>query len=355
MPLAATPDRLAERRVDLHRDRLAWLFRTIQADGRPHPLLHPVACLRGDCAAAACLQPSAGPRPLPATAQPRATLDRAWLVQQVAALPALPEALAHARRVLMDEGSSGRACTDALSRDPGLAAQVLRLANAAGYGQAGRVGDLHDAVLLLGRRKLGMVLTAAAVIGRFDAAACPGFDLAAFWREALACAIAAQALAVELGADDGLAFSTGLLHDLGRLVLAAHLPAATAQGLTLARLHDQPLHQVERELLGIDHAEVGALLARHWQFPPAMVAAIAGHHGPGQSTALGGRPSLTDLLQGADAVAHALDLHQAEDERVPAVCPQLAVRLQLTPERCARVLAVAEQGVQAAGQALGAD
>ena len=52
--------------------------------------------------------------------------------------------------------------------------------------------------------------------------------------------------------------------------------------------------------------------------------------------------------------AHALDLHQAEDERVPAVCPQLAVRLQLTPERCARVLAVAEQGVQAAGEALGA-
>jgi putative nucleotidyltransferase with HDIG domain len=346
MPLAATSDRQA----DLQRDRLAWLFRTAQADGRPHPLLQPVACLRGAAAAAADVQPwSATPAVAP---QPRPTLDRTWLTQQLAALPALPQALLAAQRVLGDETSSGRACAEALGRDPALAAQVLRLANAAGYGRGGRVADLHDAVLLLGRRKLGMVLTAAAVVGRFDAAACPGFDLHAFWREALACAIAAQALAVELGADDGLAFTTGLLHDLGRLVLAVRLPAATAQALALARLQDQPLHAVERELLGIDHAEVGALVARHWQFPPALVAAVAGHHGPGQSTSLGGRPSLTDLVQGADAVAHALDLHQAEDERVPALCPQLAQRLQLTPERCARVLAVAEQGVEAAGRSL---
>lgn len=347
-------DHPADHQRDHQRDRLAWLFRTAQADGRPHPLLHPVACLRGDCSAATGLPLPATPLSVPVAPQPRATLDRASLVLQVSALPPLPEALADAQRVLRDEGSSGRACAEALGRDPALSAQVLRLANAAGCGQAGRVASLHDAVLLLGRQKLGVVLTAATVIGRFDAAACPGFDLAGFWRESLACAIAAQALAVELGADDGLAFTTGLLHDLGRLVLAVHLPAATAQALGLARGHDQPLHWAERELLGIDHAELGALLARHWQFPPAMVAAIAGHHGPGQSASLGGRPSLTDLLQGADAVAHALDLHQAEHERVPAVCPQLAVRLQLTPERCARVLAVAEQGVEAAGRALGA-
>jgi putative nucleotidyltransferase with HDIG domain len=347
-------ERRADRRAENQRDRLAWLFRSIQADGRPHPLLLPVACLRGDCNAASGLQPPAAPLPLSTPPQPRATLDRAALVLQVGTLPPLPEALADAQRVLCDEDSSSRACAQALGRDPALSAQVLRLANVAGRGQAGRVASLHDAVLLLGRRKLGLVLTAAAVVARFDAAACPGFDLAGFWRESLACAIAAQALAGELGADDGLAFTTGLLHDLGRLVLAVHLPAATTQALALARGHDQPLHWAERELLGIDHAELGALLARHWQFPPAMVAAIAGHHGPGQSAALSGRPSLTDLLQGADTVAHALDLHQAVDEPVPAVCPQLALRLQLTPERCARVLAVAEQGVDAAGQALGA-
>lgn len=268
MPLAASSEPLADHpggdqsaaitthapahRTRLQRDRLAWLFRTAQADGRPHPLLLPVACLRGDRSAAAGVPVHVMPPMALSPPQPRATPDRVALVQRVGVLPPLPEALA-----------------------------------------------------------------------------------------------------MELGADDGLAFTTGLLHDLGRLVLALRLPAATAQALTVARGRDQPLHWAERELLGIDHAELGAQLARHWQFPPAMVAAIAGHHGPGQSTGLGGRPSLTDLLQGADAVAHALDLHQAEDERVPAICPQLVLRLQLTPERCARVLAVAEQGVESAGRALG--
>ena len=360
MSLAATSDRpvdsppVPSRRHagDHQRDRLAWLFRGNQADARPHPLLHAVACLRGDCAAA-LIQPLALPEPvlsLPPLPRPRAALDREGLLKQVAALPALPQALADAQRVLRNEECSARACVEVLGRDPALAAQVLRLANVASVGRAGRVASLHDAVLLLGRQKLGMVLTATAVIDRFNAAACPGFDLLAYWREAMACAMAAQALAVELGADDGLAFTTGLLHDLGRLVLAVHLPTMAAQALSLARLHDLPLHAIERDLIGIDHAELGGLVAQHWGFPPVMVAAIADHHGAGQASAPGSRPSLTDLLQGADAIVHALDLHQAEDERVPALSPQLTNRLQLTPERCARVLAVTELGVAAVGK-----
>ncbi|MES2716649.1 MAG: HDOD domain-containing protein [Pseudomonadota bacterium] len=332
-------------------DRLAWLFRSSQADGRPHPLLKPVACLRGACDDAAIVPPR--PPAVPATPpQPRHTVDRAWLCRQVNSLPALPQALTAAMQVLRHEDSSGAACAEALSRDPALVAQVLRLANAAVYGRSGRIAHLHEAVLMLGRQQLGAVLTAAAVVGQFDQAACPGFDLQRFWREALSCGIAAQALAVELGADAGLAFTTGLLHDMGRLVFATRLPGALTEAQAWARLHDQPLHCAEREVLGIDHAEAGALLARHWHFPPAVVVAIASHHGPGQPHAVAGQASLTDLLQGADAITHALDLHQAEDERVPAVCPRLAQRLQLGPERCARVLAVTEQGVLAVAQGL---
>jgi putative nucleotidyltransferase with HDIG domain len=358
MSLAASSDRSVDSSPraptrsnarDCQRNRLAWLFRGRQSDARPHPLLHPVACLRGDCAAA-FTQPLAVPDPvlsLPPLPRPRAALDREGLLKQVAALPALPQTLADAQRVLRNEECSARACVEVLGRDPALVAQVLRLANAASFGHAGRVASLHDAVLKLGRQKLGMVMTATAVIDRFNAAACPGFDLMAFWREAMACAMAAQALAVELGTDDDLAFTAGLLHDLGRLVLAVHLPTIAAQALTLARLHDLPLHVIERDLLGIDHAELGALVARHWGFPSVMVSAIAGHHGAGQPSAPGSPPSLTELLQGADAIVHALDLHQAEDERVPTLSPLLASRLQLTAERCARVLAVTEQGVAA--------
>jgi len=329
-------------------DRLAWLFRTGQADGNAHPLLAPVAELRGDAGALAGM-PTAPGMPVWVPAEPRHSVDRAWLCRQVAALPPLPRALTEAARVVADAGSTTAACAEVLGRDPALSAQLLRLANAAAHGRAGQVGSLHDAVLLLGRQKLGALLAAAAVVAQFDQAACPGFDVQRFWRQSFACALAAQALAADLGADEGLAFTTGLLHDLGQLVLAVHMPAAAAQALAWARLHDLPLHDAERDVLGIDHAEVGALLAGHWNLPGALVAAIGSHHGPAQPPAPGGRPRLADLLQVADAMAHALDLDQAAEERVPALCPQLARRLRLTPERCLRTLAATQVGVAVIG------
>ena len=326
-------------------ERLAWLFRAGDAaQGLAHPLLQPLACLR-DLGDAAVLIPP--PPSLPAPLQPpRHTVDRAWLIARVADLPPLPQAVLAALAMLQREDSSTAQCAAALGRDTALAAKLLRLANAAAYGHSGRIGSLYEAVALLGRNAVAAVLVAAAVTAQFQDAHCPGFDRLRHSRQAFASGIAAQTLANELGADGALAFTAGLLHDIGHLVLASQLPAAMAQALAWARLHDQPLHLAEQEVLGIDHAEAGALVARHWQFPPALVAALASHHGTGPQPAADDA-WLLDVVQGADALVHALDLHQAEDERVPVLDPALWQRLDLSPARCARVLAVTEQGVAA--------
>jgi putative nucleotidyltransferase with HDIG domain len=326
-------------------ERLAWLFRAVRADELPHPLRQPLACLREAVGVGAAAMVTAATPPWLLPQQHRHTIDRIWLQQQVSTLPSLPAAVAVALRVLQAENSSTGDCADALNSDPALVARLLRLANAAAYGRSGHIGTVHDAVTLLGRRTVSAVLTAAAVSPSFDGARCRGFDLGAFWREAFACGIAAQTLAAELGLDRGLAFTAGLLHDFGRLVLVRHLPDAVAQAMDCARLHDQPLHLAEHEVLGLDHAEAGALVAQHWQFPPAMVAAIAGHHGAAVLDSDPAHQWLVDVVQGADAIVHALDLHHAEDERVPALAPALWHRLQLDPATCARVLAVTEQGV----------
>jgi putative nucleotidyltransferase with HDIG domain len=335
-------------------ERLAWLFRAILPDELPHPLWQPLACLREAADVGAAAAPmSVAPPWLPAH-QPRHTIDRTWLQQQVTTLPALPPAVTLALRVLQAEDSSTQACVDALNIDPALVARLLRLANAAAYGRSGHIGTVHDAITLLGRHTVAAVLTAAAVSASFDGARCRGFDLGAFWRESLACGIAAQTLAGELGVDSGLAFTAGLLHDFGRLVLVLHLPDAVTQAMDCARLHDQPLHLAEHAVLGMDHAEAGALVAQHWRFPPAMVAAMAGHHGAQGAASDPAHQWLVDVVQGADAIVHALDLHHAEDERVPTLAPALWQRLQLTPASCARVLAVTEQGVSSLAGSLAA-
>src|SRR5206468_12641622 len=115
--------------------------------------------------------------------------------------------------------------------------------------------------------------------------------------------------------DEDIAFPAGLLHDIGRLALATQFPAETGQVLRYARQADLPTLDAERRMLDIDHLAVGVLIATHWRFPPAVVAAIEHHHAPAPGTA----PSIVDIVHVADAFAHGLDPSASPDESVPSV------------------------------------
>jgi len=272
------------------------------------------------------------------TLAPAAAIDLEPLRRHVDALPALPQALLQALAMLRSDDASAEDCAAPIARDPGMTARALRLANSAFYGMAGRVATVRDAVNMLGRGTLSALLTAAAVTAQFAPGRCPGIDLSAFWRHALATAIAAQALAAETGFDEEVAFTTGLLHDIGRLALAACFPAELA-AVQAGGQTGGPLLDAERAVFGLDHAAVGAMITRHWHFPAAVVTAIAEHHAAATAP-----PVLVDLVQLADAVAHALEFDAAT-----------CARLALSPAQCQRVVERTEGGIAALCQALGVD
>jgi len=329
--------------------RLDWLLRGLPERGLGHPLRAMLVQHRGCGAAPALPVPrAAAARPPARSAGPAAwPLDAARLREQVDALPALPQAVLDAQQMLQREDSDGLACAALLARDAGLAARVLRVANSPFYGRPGRVGSLAEAVVVLGRRTLGALLTGLAVRGPFEGVGAAGLDLAQFWRHAFGTALAAQALARLRGEDDAQAFSAGLLHDIGRLVLAVHAPQALAAAQALARAEDLATADAEQRVMGLDHGLVGGLIAEHWRFPPAVAAAIVGHH---RGVGAAAEP-LADLVQAADALTHALDLSAADDERVPDTDPALWLRLQLPADAWAQVLSGTAAGVAALAQA----
>lgn len=281
---------------------------------------------------------------------PASAVDREQLASRVRALPALPQAALDALAALRDDDSSAEHCGTLLGRDQAIAARVLKLANSAFYGVPGRVGSVRDAVLLLGRRPLISVLTVAAVSGQFDPKRCPGFDFAGFWRHAIGVALTARALARFSGDDADLAFTTGLLHDIGRLVLATQFSTAYAAVADALAHHDDPV-SAERSVLGTDHVEAGGLVAAHWRFPPPVVSALLGHHAP--VAAEGGGASLADLLHVADAVVHALDLAGAEGESVPLVDAASWQRVLVPDKDWLIIFAATESGVATLAAALG--
>lgn len=277
-------------------------------------------------------------------------INRQTLAQQIAGLPALPQAALDALAALRENNASIDHCSALIGRDQALVARVLRLANSAFYGVPGRVGTIRDAVHLLGRRTLANLLATATLSQQFDARSCPTFAFDGFWRHSIAVALACRGLAQALRVDEEQAFTVGLLHDIGQLALAAQFPRQMDAALRRSQEVDDRQTAIEREVLGVDHVEVGARIAAHWRFPDAVVAAIAGHHAPPTG---GLAASLVDIVHVANALAHALDLAGDPNEIVPAIEPAALSRLALPPNAWLQVLADTERGVAELGHAMG--
>lgn len=242
----------------------------------------------------------------------------AQLHERVAQLPPLPEAVV-AMVSTLDEGKASiRDVAGLLQRDQALTARVLRLANSAFYGVPGRVASAHDAVNLIGLRSLRSLVATAALAQSFAQPRATALNLGVFWRHTVAVAFAARSLAAAHALDEEMAYTAGLLHDVGRLALAAHFPQAHGALLQAGRQGLPGGRRLERRLLGTDHAEVGAIVAEHWHLPNPVVVVIARHHHPPEAAE---SATLVDIVHVADALAHGLGYRHEECPQGPRVLP----------------------------------
>jgi putative nucleotidyltransferase with HDIG domain len=193
-------------------------------------------------------------------------------------LPPLPAVVLELLDMLGREEVETHALATKISHDQALTAKTLRLANSSFYGVSRHVTSVTDATSVLGLRTVRTVITAAALTGNFKAPVCEGFDFAAFWRHAVSSAASAKLLASAVGLDAEAAFTAGLLHDIGQLVLASAYSERFAQVLAFRSCEGVELREAEQALLGTDHAAVGALVAEAWHFPSQIVTAIRNHH-----------------------------------------------------------------------------
>ena len=227
-------------------------------------------------------------------------------------LPSLPAAVTELLTSFDNEEVDIGAIARLISRDQGLAARVLRVANSSFYGLQSKVASINEAVVVIGFRAVRSMVLAVGVTGLFKVEKCPGFDLRGYLRHAVGTGLVARALAARFGRNPEMAFTGGILHDLGQLALAANFPVELSATLAYREQHDCFMVVAERDILGIDHATIGGLLAENWRFPDSLRAALADHHAPAAATA----DSLADLIHVADAIARGLGLAGGRGERV---------------------------------------
>lgn len=191
-------------------------------------------------------------------------------------LPTLPTVMTRILEVLEDEGSSAQDLTEILETDHAISARVLRLANSALYGLRHRADSIRRAVVVIGFDAVRMLALATSVFDTLSQQRQMALDPEEFWLHSLGAAKAAQTLAKKHGGVESVegCFTAGLLHDMGKYILALTLKDQYRVIVEKAKSEKGLLCDAEHAMLGVTHTHVGAWVGQRWHFPQVIIDAI---------------------------------------------------------------------------------
>ncbi len=205
---------------------------------------------------------------------------KAEILAQIENVPALPTAATVVIRQLRDPNVDIAKLTRNIEIDQSLTINILKLANSAIFGAPRKIGSIHEAITRIGLQKL-FQLVVASTIGPMTRVEIKGYDLPAgsLWKHSVRVAVGVSKLAelLSIRAPDH-AFTTGLVHDIGKIVLGTFVNVDIDAIVQCAYEQMISFDRAESEVLGVDHAEVGAMLLEHWNLPEDISQVVRFHH-----------------------------------------------------------------------------
>lgn len=210
----------------------------------------------------------------------------AELVNGVGGLITLPDVFIRINRLIEDPESTLDDIVRVASQDPSFTVRLLQVANSPFYGFSSSVETVARAVTLIGTGQVRNLALSTSVAKTFAGLPNALVSMDNFWQHSLYCALAARILAGRAGRMEPEAmFTAGMLHDIGELVIFNRLPEKAKEALerVLDSGDEMPVHRAEREVMGLDHAQVGGELARQWNLPPLLQECTAFHHDIGSA------------------------------------------------------------------------
>jgi HD-like signal output (HDOD) protein/CheY-like chemotaxis protein len=205
------------------------------------------------------------------------------LVSQLNTLPSVPTLYFQILKELRSPEASVDAVGEIIAQDPAMTAKILQLVNSAFFGLALKLTEPAEAVMQMGMQTIKSLVLATHVFSELESRKDPRFSQEKLHHHSLATAVAAKRIAhLERQPKEMVdaCFTAGLLHDIGRLVLAVNLPDQYAEAAALAQKQALPLVEAERAVFGVTHAETGGYLLGLWGLPGAVVEAAVFHHCP---------------------------------------------------------------------------
>jgi len=262
------------------------------------------------------------------------------IINKVKNLPPISQAALRLVNLLEQSTISNDEIVQVIKCDNVLTAKLLRACNSPYFGLDEPVASVDQAVLMLGHQQiLHIVLTLA--FGSAMVVPLPGYAVEAneLWRHSLISATAAEIVAsdaYDLNVEIPVAFTVGLLHDIGKLAMSQALtPDVQAQVRHLIEAQGCSRTEAEKKVLGTDHGEIGACLLKSWNLPEEITEAVANHHEPICEP----RPKLSVVTHVANCLAHLAGSAPGWDGYAVRVSPQAVTVLCLDETRLETLVA----------------
>lgn len=232
------------------------------------------------------------------------------VVGKIHNLPTPPIVFTQITRVINNPDTSAYEIASIISEDPALTAKVLKLTNSSFYGIPRTITNVKQAIVILGLEAIKSLVISASVFEIFSKNSKLDIDyLERFWRHSLSVALMAKIICrknkMPSLQEAELAFSAGLLHDIGKLIIISHLPQEHEEIARMIENHrGYPEYHAENEILGFTHADIGSYLTARWNLPELICNAILGHH---DNDALLKEKSMA-LIHVANYLAHQIEI-----------------------------------------------
>ena len=229
-------------------------------------------------------------------------------------LPEIPSVVFELNEVIANPMSSANHIARVVNRSPSLTALLLKIVNSSFYGFPSKIDKVSHAVTLIGTREISGLALGISILSIFKNIPREMIDMYSFLKHSLACGILSRILAAQknCGQTEQL-FVSGLLHDLGRLILYLYFTEESRNILSRARNNNKLLYQEEYDYLGCDHAQVGKQLMEQWKLPVLLENNVLYHHKPSEAQ----QPIPAAIVHLADIIVNSLGIGSSGEKFVP--------------------------------------
>jgi len=245
-------------------------------------------------------------------------------------IPTIPGVALEIQRIVADPRSAADDLSRIIQNDQSLTAKTMRMVNSAYYGLRQKVKSVKQAVVILGFNTVKSLAVSAALLDRFPTGGeVNGFHRGKFWEHTIGVACISRMLAQRLKVpkdEEEVYFISGLLHDLGKVILDQYFPDRFREVLDMIQSNRCSFFEAERTLGGVNHAEIGGILAAQWEFPPEHIAALRFHHEPEGRTE---HAKIIAAVHFADALAKTQGLGFGGDEDISGLSEKAVASLNI--------------------------